>query len=68
MASKKRNRGKSPQVGNPPDTSVGNSFAFAVGEILKQSETIKGSQTGFLGVPKETIDVKEFNHNLTGKK
>lgn len=63
-----KSQGKSPEVGNPPNTNVGNSFAFAVGTMIKESKQFRGSDTGFLGVPKETIDIKELNNSLTGKK
>lgn len=64
----KKEQGKSAKTGNLQTPNMGDSFAIAVGALVQESKNMKGSQSGFLGVPKETIDVKEFNNSLTGKK
>lgn len=73
---KKQPEGKTPQTGEESDRrvqvapnsgldrGVGSSFAYAVGEILKEAKQMRGSQTGFLGQEKEVIDIKEYTHSL----
>lgn len=54
-----------------PDKSkgrgMGTEFAYAVQGMLAQAADLKGSQSNFLGAPKESIDVKEFVQSLAGK-
>ena len=77
VASKKKQpEGKTPQTGEESDRRVqvapnsgldrgiGSSFAMAVGEILQEAKTMRGSKQGFLGTEKETIDIKEYNQSL----
>ena len=47
---------------------IGSSYADAVRTILDSARSMKGSQTDFLGVPKQTIDPKQFAHDLKKKK
>lgn len=73
---KKQPEGKTPQTGEESDRRVqvapnsgldrgiGSSFAYAVGEILKDAKQMRGSQVGFLGQEKETIDIKDYNQSL----
>ena len=49
---------------NGTDRGIGSSYAMAVGNILEEAKMLrKGSQSGFLGKEKETIDVKEVAKN-----
>lgn len=50
------------------DRGIGSSFAVAVANALEESKTMKGSQTAFLGVPAQTIDIKEHAYNLAKDK
>jgi len=78
MAVRKGNKtqGKSAKAGEKADNRVavtpngsldrglGSSYAYAVGVMREEANNLKGSQNGFLGQPKETIDVKQFVHSL----
>lgn len=54
-----------------PDKSkgrgIGSEFAYAVGEMLQQAAEVKGSQSNFLGIPKESIDIQQYVQSLSGK-
>lgn len=54
-----------------PDKSksrgMGSEFAYAVGEMLSQAAEIKSNEANFLGMPKESIDVKQYVQSLSGK-
>jgi hypothetical protein len=49
------------------DRGIGSSFAMAVSNVLEESKQLKGSQSSFLGVASETLDIKDQSHSL-GKK
>lgn len=78
VASKKKQpEGKTPQTGQASDRRVavapdsgldrgdGSSFVYAVGELLKDAKQIRGSQNGFLGTEKETIDLTPYTQSIT---
>lgn len=46
------------------DRGIGSEFAYAVKGMMDQAIEIKGSQSNFLGTPKESIDVKEYVQSL----
>lgn len=46
------------------DRGIGSSFAYAVNVMREEASNLKGSQNGFLGQPKETLDPKQFAHSL----
>lgn len=46
---------------------VGTEFAYAVKNVLDESKHMKGSDSGFLGVDKEILDPKDYNHSLLQK-
>jgi hypothetical protein len=50
------------------DRGMGSSFAMAVANALEESKAMKGSQSNFLGVPSQTIDIKEHAYNLAKDK
>lgn len=77
MSKSNKVQGKKPSTGQKSDKRVsmtpdkskdrgdGSSFAYAVAAIKEEAKGLKGSQTGFLGEPKETIDLKSYNQSLT---
>ena len=49
------------------DRGLGSSFAYAIGGLLNGILGDKGSQKGFLGVDKKSIDPKEYAHSINKK-
>jgi len=48
---------------------AGSEFADAVRSIMEDAKSLRGSQTDFLGVPKKTLDPKDYSHSFKkGKK
>lgn len=47
---------------------MGSSYAYAVDNLLDQAKHMKGSDNGFLGEPKETLDPTQFSHSLLKNK
>lgn len=47
---------------------LGTEYANAVGKILDDAKNMRGSDVGFLGTEKKSIDVNEFSHSLVDKK
>ena len=45
------------------DPGIGSSFAMAVANVKEQAKNLKDSQKGFLGEPKETIDLEPYITN-----
>ncbi len=43
---------------------IGESFVEAVGKVTKEAAEQKGSQQGFLGQERISIDVKKYSHTL----
>ncbi len=76
MSKSNKTQGKKPSTGQKSDKRVsvtpdkskdrgdGSSFANAVQAIKEEAKDLKNSKTGFLGVPKETIDVNAYNQSL----
>ena len=60
-------KSKNPKV-RQEARGMGTEFANAVQNLQKNYENIKGSDVGFLGVEKVSIDTKQFAHSLIHKK
>lgn len=77
MSKSNKTQGKKPSTGQKSDRRIsmtpdkskdrgdGSAFAFAVQAMKEEAASLKGSQTGFLGEPKETIDPKAYNQRLS---
>lgn len=54
--------------GNMNPAGMGESFASALRGAMDGSESLKGSKSGFLGVEKQSVDVKSYSHSLDDDK
>lgn len=55
---------RKPKAPRSEDRGIGSAYAMAIGEALNLE---KGSQEGFLGKEKQTIDPKQFAHSVMKK-
>jgi hypothetical protein len=55
---------KENSAGYKNKAGIGEAFVEAVGKVTEEAKSSKGSQQGFLGQDRISIDVKKYSHTL----